>query len=121
MKTFKSNEAIEVLGVSFDGVEDIIRHALDKEPKAGVYVGEDSKRYPIFDEHDFMYENRYYWNFVFARSQKELDAKMTILKGLDWKFNYGKMADELHPMIYWGGDSHCDVYMTEEASECLDE
>lgn len=118
MKTFKNNETIVVLGVAFNGVEDIIRHAVDKEPKDGVYVGEDSKLYPCFDIYDIMSENRFYWNFVFARSQEELDAKMSVVKGIERTgMNYWKLTDKLHPMAYWEGESISDVYMTEGASD----
>ena len=42
MKTFKSNEKITVLGVTFIGVEEIIQCALEKKAKHGIYVGCDS-------------------------------------------------------------------------------
>lgn len=31
--------------------------------------------------------------------------------------NYYKLANNLHPMAYWGGDKHYDVYVTEDADD----
>lgn len=118
MKAFKYNETIEILGVSFNGVRDIIRHAVHKEPKDGVYVGKDSKLYPCFDIYDLASEDRFYWNFVFAKSQEALDAKLSALKEKrQTGMNYMKLTDDLHPMAYWGGEDNYDVYVTEPASD----
>lgn len=115
MKKFKNNETIEVLGASFDGVKDMIEHAWKNIPKNGVYVGEDSERYPCFDSEDYMYEDRYFTNLVFAESQEEIDRKLKVLKRMSqFTCNYNKLTAELHPMAYWEGDTHHDVILTEE-------
>lgn len=118
MKRLNNNETIEVLGVSFDGVKDMIEHARRRMPKAGVYVGEDSQLYPCFDSEDYMYENRYYTNLVFAQSKEELEKKLRKLRNMNHlRCNYNKLTGELHPMAYWEGDtSHC-VYLTEFDNE----
>lgn len=114
MKKYKNNENIEVLGVSFNGVKDMIEHARKKTPKDGVYVGEDSELYPCFDSEDYMYENRYFTNLVFAKSPDELDRKMRLLTQMSQlSSNYNKLTAELHPMAYWEGDTCHDVYLTE--------
>ncbi len=114
MKKFKNDETIEVLGVAFEGVRDMLIHALEHNPKKGVYVGEDSQRYPCFDSFDYATENRYYTNIVFAKSQEELDEKMAILKEMGpTAHNYNKLTEKLHPMAYWEGDSRHDVFLTE--------
>lgn len=118
MKRFKNNETIVVLGTSFMGVKDMIFHARERIPKCGVYVGEDSRLYPCFDSSDYAYENRRYTNQVFAKSQEELEAKMTKLKNMEQiGVNYSKLTEELHPMSYWGGDTNHDVFLTEAASK----
>lgn len=115
MKKFKNNETIEVLGASFNGVKDMIEHARKRIPKDGVYVGEDSELYPCFDSEDYMYENRYFTNLVFAKSPDELDRKMRILTQMSQlSSNYNKLTAELHPMAYWEGDTHHDVILTEK-------
>lgn len=115
MKTVNYDEKIEVLGVVFNGVRDIISHALDGKPKDGVYVGEDSERYPCFDSDDYASENRYYWNFVFAGSAAELEAKLKRLKAMSQlKYDYNKLSKDLHPMAYWGGDRYYPLCLTEE-------
>ena len=114
MKKYKNNEPIEVLGVSFNGVKDMIEHARKRIPKDGVYVSEDSELYPCFDSEDYMYENRYFTNLVFAKSPDELDRKMRILTQMSQlSSNYNKLTAELHPMAYWEGDTHHDVILTE--------
>lgn len=120
MKSYGKDEEIKVLGVTFNGVRDIICHALEHEPKEGVYVGEDSELYPCFDSEDRMYENRYFWNFVFAKSESELKEKMARLKDMrQLRGNYDKLTGKLHPMAYWQGDTHHYVQVTEEC-DCTD-
>ena len=113
MKKYKNNETIEVLGASFNGVKDMIEHARKRIPKDGVYVGEDSQRYPCFDSEDYMYENRYFTNLVFAKSIEEIDEKLRILNQVERYGNYNKLNCELHPMAYWQGDTCHDVLLTE--------
>ena len=93
----------------------MIEHARKRIPKDGVYVGEDSELYPCFDSEDYMYENRYFTNLVFAKSPDELDRKMRILTQMSQlSSNYNKLTAELHPMAYWEGDTHHDVILTEK-------
>ena len=113
MKKYKNNETIEVLGASFNGVKDMIEHARKHIPKDGVYVGEDSQRYPCFDSEDYMSENRYFTNLVFAKSLEEIDEKLRILNQVERYGNYNKLNCELHPMAYWQGDTCHYVLLTE--------
>ena len=113
MKTYRNDEPIEVLGVTFNGVKDMICQAHARQPKGGVYVGVDARLYPCFDSSDYMYEDRHYTNIVFAHSQEELDAKMQQLRNIRAKGNYNKLTDELHPMAYWEGDRFHKVYVVE--------
>ena len=117
MKKYKNNETIEVLGASFNGVKDMIEHARKRIPKDGVYVGEDSQRYPCFDSEDYMYENRYFTNLVFAKSLEEIEEKLRILKQVKKYGNYNKLNCELHQMAYWQGDTCHDVLLTEREEE----
>ena len=102
MKRFKNNETIEVLGASFNGVKEMI---------------EDSQLYPCFDSEDYMYENRYFTNLVFAKSLEEIDEKLRILNQVERHGNYNKLNCELHPMAYWQGDICHDVLLTEMGDE----
>ncbi|MGM9748541.1 MAG: hypothetical protein ACI3ZN_07050 [Candidatus Cryptobacteroides sp.] len=114
MKSFKCDDAIEVLGVVFNGVNEMLEYARKKEPKDGVYVGEDSERYPCFDRSDYLYENRRYTNLVFATTREELELKLLILSEMDvLGGNYKKLTGALHPMLYWAGDKFYDVLLTE--------
>ena len=63
MKTIDRNGKIAVLGATFKGINDVIKHAVSSKAKNGVYVGEDSMAYPCFDDEDYANENRRFWNF----------------------------------------------------------
>ena len=117
MKKYKNDETIVVLGASFNGVKEMIEHARKRIPKDGVFVGEDSQHYPCFDSEDYMYENRYFTNLVFAKSIEEIDEKLRILKQVERYGNYNKLNSELHPMAYWQGDTCHDVLLTDRDEE----
>lgn len=114
MKKVSATGRIEVLGVVFVNVQDLIFHALKGIPKNGVYVGKDSKRYPCFDSEDYATENRHFWNFIFATDKEELDAKLSELKSRPQRSNYNKLSQDLHPMAYWGGENRDPVILTED-------
>ena len=121
MEKFDYNGKIQVYGAMFDGVNDIILHALKGISKDGVYVGEESQRYPCFDSEDYASESRYYWNFVFAKSKTELKDRMQKLKAMPViGSNFKKLNNELHPMGYWGGDTNYPVEMTTEETKAFE-
>lgn len=98
---------VTILGVEFQDVDEIIQYAQAHKPKDGVWVGADSESYPCFDSSDYAYEDRSYWNFVFARSKQEMVDKLDRLRGMSpLAGNYRKLTDSLRPMAYWGGDRH---------------
>lgn len=117
MKEVKLNAPINAFGVDFKNIYEVIAYAIDGKPKDGVYVGEDSQRYPCFDSEDYASEDRYYWNFVFATSQSELDEKLKKLKEMDTLgSNYRKLTEDLAPMAYWEGDTCYKVFLTDNLS-----
>lgn len=99
------NRKIIVFGVSFSGVDEIMMYARKNEPKEGVFVGVDSQAYPCFDSSDYAYENRRFWNFIFAKTQAELNDRLVALENIKVGGNYNKLACDLNPMVYWGGDT----------------
>lgn len=118
MKKYNSNGTIVIDGVAFNGVDEIVSHARSAEPKDGLWVGEDSKLYPCFDSSDYLYEDRHYMNFVFARSKKELEDKLSRLqKAIALGGAYFKLTKALHPMAYWQGEDRYNVLVTEEKDE----
>ena len=115
MKNVDYNSQISVLGAQFENVYEIVRCACHKEPKDGVYVGEDSQLYPCFDYEDFASETRFYRNFVFATSESEMLEKLAKLKEMDTLgSNYYKLTEELSPMAYWGGDTNYPLILTDD-------
>ena len=80
MKTIDRNGKIAVLGATFKGINDVIKHAVSSKAKNGVYVGEDSMAYPCFDDEDYANENRRFWNFVFADNKEDMQQRLAALK-----------------------------------------
>ncbi len=111
------NERVIVYGVTFHGAADLLKYALSREPKEGVYVRQDSKGYPCFDSSDYAYEDRSYWNFVFARSAEEADERLKTVKSFSPKGDYCKLCDHGFPMAYWAGDTYHPIRVT---PWCLD-
>lgn len=113
IKKIDNNGNITVYGVTFHGFSDLKTYALSGRPKEKVYVGEDSKSYPCFDSSDYAFENRCYWNFVFARSKGELESKLDSLRRFQANGNYYKLNSEIYPMAYFGGDDNMPIEVTE--------
>ena len=103
------NREITIFNVEFNGIEEIKEYALKGVAKDGVYVAEDSQIHPCFDSSDFAYENRSFWNFIFARNREELERKIKILKSIHYKDNYKKLTGKLAPMAYWEGDPYYSI------------
>ena len=114
MKTIKIASSFTVLGVKFKNIHEVIACATFGITKDGVHVGKDCKRYPCFDAEDYASEDRFYWNFVFAKSQEELDARLADLKKISPEGNYCKFSEALAPMVYWAGDDFYDVLVTDD-------
>ena len=114
MKTIKNTNSFYVLGVNFENIQEAIFYAIKEMTKNGIYVGKDAKRYPCFDSEDYVSEDRFFWNIVFARSKEEFDRKLVELKSVSPQTNYNKFSEALAPMIYWGGDNVYDVIATED-------
>lgn len=115
MKTFKYNENFSVCGVTFANIDELLKYVNSGEAKDGIYVGADSMSYPCFDSSDYAYEDRRYWNFVFAMSKTELERKMVLLKeAKPTGVNYCKLTAKFHPMAYWQGDTYYPIIMSVE-------
>lgn len=116
-KEYKNDETVMILGVEFHGVKEFIKCAREKKPHGGVYVGQDSMGYPCFDSYDYASENRSFWNFVFAKSEDELQKKLELLATVDDKGNYRKLHQDtpasLLPMAYWKGDTNDPLVISE--------
>lgn len=115
MKTIDRNGKIAVPGATFNGINDVIKHAVSGKAKDGVYVGEDSMAYPCFDDEDYANENRRFWNFVFADNKEDMQQRLAALKKARvTKANYNKLSEQFAPMAYWGGDSNDKVRLVEK-------
>ena len=114
MKIVSNDSVIIIYEVEFYGVEELLKYAINKEPKEGVYVELDSELYPCFDSSDYAYEDRYYCNFVFGRSKEEVMKKMKkLVSRSPQNAIYRKLTQELAPMIYWRGDRYYPLEVME--------
>ncbi len=114
MKTINNTSSFTVLGVKFKNIHEVIAYSVFGIAQESVYVGKDCKRYPCFDAEDYASEDRFYWNFVFAKSQEELETRLANLKKISPEGNYCKFSEALAPMAYWSGDSFYDVTITDD-------
>jgi len=122
MKKVSNDATIKVYGVEFHGVMELKEYAVKGEAKEGVYVGMDAELYPCFDSSDYAYEDRFFCNFVFARSKEQLQKKLTSLRGMRQKAsNYNKLTEGMAPMVYWEGDTHHPMLLLEEKCRCAAE
>lgn len=119
-KEYKCDESVTILGAKFHGVQEIIKCAQRHKAVDGVYVAEDRHRYPCFDSSDFACEDRSYWNFIFAKSESELQLKLDLIKTVKEDGNYCKLHNDtpssLMPMAYWGGDTNYPLIVSEANS-----
>lgn len=115
-RSIPNDSDVTVYGVTFHGIEDLLNHAINKQPKDGVYVGEVSKHYPCFDSSDYAYETRFYWNIFFAKSPDELKRKQEKLENeVETRLNYRKLSDatpaDVMPVIYYEGDTNDPLWL----------
>ena len=85
--TLSINEKVIILGVEFDGIEDISNHSARKGPKNGIYVEQFVQRPPCFDSYDYYYEP-YYRYFVFGNSPQEVEEKIKLFHEVFMLTNY---------------------------------
>lgn len=94
-------------GHIYHGLNELRRAARDNSGRCG-YVGEISERYPVFDSYDEADEDRYFSNFVFAKSANELKEKSDAAKQLKGSSNFCKLTADtplrLLPMVYYRGE-----------------
>lgn len=101
---------IKIYDVVFDGFPEIRKYAFSHNPKDNVYVGSNIKRHPIFDIFDYRYDDRFYWNIVFAQSHEELEMKLEILETIIPDVYNRRFSQALHPMIYFQGNTSFDLF-----------
>lgn len=106
MKRVKCNRPIRVGKAVYRDVYDLIHYVQTGEPNHGVYVGADRQGYPTFDSSDALYEDRSYWNFVFATSPEEVERKVHQLEQTpEENAEYWKLNVSMQPMAYWRGET----------------
>lgn len=115
MKAIDRNGKIAVLGATFNGINDVIKHAVSGKAKDGVYVGEDPDGVSVFRRRGLRQENRRFWNFMFAENREDMQQRLAALKKARvTKANYNKLSEQFAPMAYWGGDSNDKVRLVEK-------
>ncbi|MCH5319355.1 MAG: hypothetical protein J1E38_06560 [Paramuribaculum sp.] len=131
IKELGQDAKIEILGHTFDGLQDIEsaveitarvrpdffgdrrieRNVIGIDPE-GIHVLDLYMPYPCFDSSDFLYENRKYHNYFFSK-EPFTDKDIERIAGAPMKMNYclvhEEMDENLLPAVYFCGDSYCKL------------
>ena len=103
-------DAVSIVGRSltnWNGTRDIW-HKQPEKPISGLYVGLIYEPYPCFDESDYDYEKRRYWNFFFSNSpitDEMLNRIAEMAHQSNYRYVHENMEEFATPSSYWGGDS----------------
>ena len=138
IKECSINQPITILGHTFKGLNDIIRHVelsssnyryrdglwcnVPRQFKetggyADIHIGELYEKYPCFDAEDYANENRYYQNFIFRKYPITNDDLET-LYDLPQSTNFCKVTEqipeEVLPILYYKGEGSTMLLATKD-------
>ena len=121
---------ITIMGHTFDGLEDIIKHRelLGKECFRGfecfapqetiaysdIHIGELYENYPIFDSYD-LGDDRTYQNYIFRKSEiteQEMKAAFNISHRGNFCMVHEQIPSHLLPILYYSGDGKYMLFAT---------
>lgn len=127
IQCYNVEDSVTILGHTFNGLKDIHKHVeigghdwapsmpvdcWDREPieGCGVHVGYLYKDYPKFDSSDYLYDNRSYNNYIFAK-EPITEERMREVQKIPSAYNLIKVHEAISetqlPILYsddgWGG------------------
>ena len=127
--TCSIHDDVRILGHVFHGLEDICSYVemsmsdgsslgpskREAKKKGDVHVGELWMKYPCFDSSDYMYENRYYQNFIFRK--RPISA--SDIKNLEQLPTHGNskrlslsVPEDMLPMAFYNGEGDTFLVLT---------
>lgn len=138
IQVYSINQPITILGHTFSGLNDIIRHIeLSSSNRrfskglwctvplqfretggyADIHIGELYEKYPCFDAEDYANENRYYQNFIF-RKQPVTQGDLEALYDLPQSTNFCKVTEQIPedilPILYYKGEGSTMLLATKD-------
>ena len=127
--TYSIYDDVRILGHVFHGLEDIHNNVemsmsdgsslgpskRETQKKGEVHVGELWMKYPCFDSSDYMYENRYYQNYIFRK--RPISA--SDIKNLEQLPTHGNskrlslsVPEDMLPMAFYNGEGDTFLVLT---------
>lgn len=122
IQCYNIKDKITVLGHTFDGLEDVIKHRglvgkefirrLDCFTPQGVsvypdiHIGELYENYPVFDSYDSG-DDRTYQNYIFRRDEitvQEMETVFAIARKGNFCIVHEHVPEEMLPILYYGGE-----------------
>ena len=97
-----------LLGHTFHGLEDMESYMRPQEgEKQDVFVNRVIESYPCFDSSDYLYENRFFRNYIVRKHPIGEEEEERLEKLPSWD-NYNKVTeqipDDMLPVVYYKGD-----------------
>jgi len=124
IQCYNIKDKITVLGHTFNGLEDIVKHReiFGKESYRGfecfspkevsiysdIHIGELYENYPIFDSYD-LGDDRTYQNYIFRKdkiSEQDMVAAFTIHHRGNFCMVHEQIPSESLPVLYYRGDGN---------------
>ena len=136
IQCYSTKDRITILGHTFDGLEDIIKHRelIGKEfmhrldcstpkevnPYPDIHIGELYESYPIFDSYDLS-DDRTYQNYIFREKNitcRDMEATFSIYHTGDFCMVNEQITPELLPILYYKGDGNYMLLATKKEEDC---
>ena len=124
IQCYNIKDKITVLGHTFDGLEDVIKHRelIGKEFMRGfdcfapqnvnvysdIHIGELYENYPIFDSYD-LGDDRTYQNYIFRKdeiSRKEMEAAFAVYHRGNFCMVHEQIPEGMLPILYYSGEGN---------------
>lgn len=122
IQCYNIKDRITVLGHTFDGLEDVIKHRelIGKEfmrgfdcftPQnvnvySGIHIGELYENYPIFDSYD-LGDDRTYQNYIFRKdkiNRQDMETAFSVYRKGNFCMVHEQIPEDFLPILYYSGD-----------------
>ena len=132
IQCYNIKDKITVLGHTFDGLEDVIKHRelIGKEfircfdcfsPQninvySDIHIGELYENYPIFDSYD-LGDDRTYQNYIFRKdkiSRQDMETAFAVYHKGNFCMVHEQIPINLLPLLYYNGDGNYMLLATKK-------
>lgn len=132
IQCYNIKDKITVLGHTFDGLEDVIKHRelIGKEFMRGfdcfapqnvnvysdIHIGELYENYPIFDSYD-LGDDRTYQNYIFRKdkiSRQDMETAFAVYHKGNFCMVHEQIPINLLPLLYYNGDGNYMLLATKK-------